>query len=465
MSANSTRPAPNRGLFALYLALLVWAPIPLGSNRPWAWAILELWVFALAIWWLLDFARGKASLGPTLKAAWPALLCAALWLGYVWLQLLPLPIELLQLLSPETARAYAALPTSPPAAAPLTLDQYGTLSGALKSAAYVAFFALTLALLDRRGRISTAAVTLVISGFAQAMYAGLDSLAQPGVSAHGSFANRDHLAGYLVMCLSVGLGLLIANLTGEVAQSWKQFLRNIVAWILSPRMLLRLMLVVMVIALVLTHSRMGNTSFFVSLLITGTIGLLLAKRATRSMVVLIASLIIIDIFIVGAYFGVQRVLDRISETRLETEDRPQIAADTLQMWKDYPVFGTGLGSYHIVFPRYSQQDLGALYTHTHNDYLEFGSETGLVGISLLGLLVLTSLLTALRAQVARHDRLMRGISFGAIMSIIALGMHSSVDFNLQIPANAMTFMLVLAFAWISLHHRDRDEAYYGGSDH
>ena len=77
MSTDSLRPAANRWLFAGYLALLAWAPIPLGSNRPWAWALLELWVFALAIWWLLDFARGKTRPGPALKAARPALLRAA----------------------------------------------------------------------------------------------------------------------------------------------------------------------------------------------------------------------------------------------------------------------------------------------------------------------------------------------------------------------------------------------------
>jgi O-antigen ligase len=452
MNADYERPPTNRWLFVLYLALLVWAPIPLGSNRPWAWAILELCVFALAIWWLLDFARCKTRLSPTLKGAWPALLCASLWLAYVWLQLVPLPLELLKLLSPEAARAHAAAGLAPGSAAPLTLDRYGTLDGAFKSAAYVAFFALSLALLDRHERIAAAAYTLVISGFAQAMYGGLSALAEAGVSAHGSFVNRNHFAAYLVMCLSLGLGLLISNLTGEVSRSWKQFFRNIVAWILSPRMLLRLALAVMVIALVLTHSRMGNTSFFVSLLTTGGIGLLLAKRATKSMVVLMASLIVIDIFIVGAYFGVQKVLDRIEQTTMQTEDRGQIASDTLQMWTDHPVFGSGLGSFHVVFPRYSQQDLGALYTHAHNDYLEFGSETGVVGISLLGLLVLTSLLAALRAQINRRDPLMRGISFGAMMAIIALGMHSTVDFNLQIPANALTFMLVLAFAWISQYH-------------
>jgi len=454
MSANYERPWANRWLFVLYLALLVWAPIPLGSNRPWAWAILELWVFALAICWLFDFARGKTQLGQALKGAWPALLCASLWLVYVWLQLLPLPPALLQALSPEAARWHAASAWPAAAsAAPLTLDQYGTLSGALKSAAYVAFFALSLALLDRPARIAAAAYALVISGFAQAMYGGLSYLAEPTVGAHGSFANRDHFAAYLVMCLSVGLGLLISELTGEVSRSWKQFFRNVIAWILSPKMRLRLALVVMVTALVLTRSRMGNTSFFLSLLITGGIGLLLAKRASKSLVVLIASLIVIDIFIVGAYFGVQRVLDRIEQTTMESENRDEVATDALRLWKDYPVFGSGLGSFQVAFPRYSQQDLGVLFTHAHNDYLQLAAETGVVGVALLGLLVFTSFLAALRAQIIRHDPLMRAISFAAMMAIIALGMHSAVDFNLQIPANALTFMLLLAFGWISLYHR------------
>lgn len=452
MTSHSARPAANRSLFFAYLALLIWAPIPLGSNRPWGWAILELWVFALAIWWLVGFARGRIQPSTSIKAAWPALLCAVLWLAYVWLQLLPLPHTLLEWLSPEAARwhAAAAFP-APPGFAPLTLDQYGTLTGALKSAAYVAFFALSLALLDNHQRITAAAYTLVVSGFGQAMYGGLMSLSEH-TSAHGSFFHRNHFAAYLVMCLSMGLGVLISSLTGDVARSWRQFFRNTIAWILSPRMLLRLALIVMVIALVLTQSRMGNTSFFASMLITGAIGLLLARRATRSMVILLVSLIVLDIFIVGAYFGVQRVLDRIEQTTMQTEDRDEIATDTLTMAKDFPVFGSGLGSFHVVFPHYSRQDLGALFTHAHNDYLQFAAETGVIGSVLLGALALLSLRTALLAQARRRDPLMRGISFGAIMSIIALGMHSAVDFNLQIPANAMTFMLVLAFAWISLYH-------------
>jgi O-antigen ligase len=451
VNANHPGASPTRRLFAAYLVLLLLAPVPLGSNRPWAWALLELWVFVLAIVWLFGYVRGKHRINAVFRKSWPALACGAAWLAYVWFQLVPLPLELLKALSPEAARWHALAAGLD--AAPLTLDRHGTLQGALKSTAYLAFLALSLLLLDRRERIAAAAFTLVVAGFAQAMFGGLAALAgPPGESAHGTFVNRNHYAAYLVMCLSVGIGVLIANLTGAVSRTWKQLARNIIALILSPRMLLRLALVVMVIALVLTRSRMGNLSFFASLLAAGAIGLALSKRATRSMVVLIASLVVIDVFIVGTYFGVERVVERIEQTRMETEDRDEIARSALALWRDYPVFGSGLGSFHAVIPGYWGDIPGAPYTHAHNDYLQFAGEVGVIGAALLGAMLLATFLAALRAQQVRTDPLMRGISFGSLMGITALMIHSAVDFSLQIPAIALTFMLILAFAWIALHH-------------
>ena len=448
----------TRWIYAAYLPLLVWAPIPLGSNRAWAWAVLALWVLALALWWLAGFIRGKYTYPAVLGAAWPMLVCGLLWLGYVWLQLLPLPMAMLQLLSPQAARWHlAAAAPAALAAAPLTLDAYATLEAACKSTAYLAFFALSLVLLHERRRIRLAAYTLIASGVLQALYGGVTSLQSLGEVANGTFANRNHYAAYLTMCLSVGIGVLISTLSGANKRSWKQFFRDLMQWMITPKMALRLGLVLMVVALVLTRSRMGNSSFFFSLLITGVIGLALAQRATRSMVILLVSLVAIDVFIVGTYFGTRRVVDRIVQTTMETEDRGEVAAYALAMWKDYPVFGSGLGSFPLVFPRYSAQGTQEAYTHAHNDYLEFGAETGAIGLSLLGLMVLLSFAAALRAQYLRRDPLMRGLSFAAMMGILALMIHSSVDFNLQIPANALTFMLLLALAWISLYHAG-DEA-------
>ena len=211
----------------------------------------------------------------------------------------------------------------------------------------------------------------------------------------------------------------------------------------------------MVIALVLTHSRMGNTSFFVALIIAGGIGLILSRHATRGTVILLISLIAIDVFIVGAWFGLEKVAVRIEETRLVKETRDEVDIYVIEQWKDFKWTGSGLGSFYSVFPKYRKEDVGGFYDHTHNDYLEFASDTGVIGVALLGLVIVMSIYVALVAQYRRRDPLMRGISFAAIMSICAMMIHATVDFNLQIPANAATFMLILSMAWISYGFRNK----------
>jgi hypothetical protein len=69
----------------------------------------------------------------------------------------------------------------------------------------------------------------------------------------------------------------------------------------------------------------------------------------------------------------------------------------------------------------------------------------------MGLVVALCLGAALRAQWVRRDPLMRGMAFAAIMGITAILIHSWVGFNLQIPANALLFVVLLALGWISLH--------------
>jgi len=38
-----------------------------------------------------------------------------------------------------------------------------------------------------------------------------------------------------------------------------------------------------------------------------------------------------------------------------------------------------------------------------------------------------------------------------VMGVVSIGIHSTVDFNLQIPANAFLFVILLALGWVSLH--------------
>jgi O-antigen ligase len=337
-----------------------------------------------------------------------------------------------------------------------------------KTIAYIGVFFLTLNLANRRSRIKTLARVLVYVAVINAIYAVLmhltgtdeDWFGTPmthSQQASGTYANRNHYAAFLYMSLAIGIGLLIAGLSDRKAETWKHFVKHTIEWILSPKMLLRLALCILVIALTTTHSRMGNTAFFSSLVVAGVLGIILSRRATRNTVLLLASLVAIDLFIVGSWFGVEKLAQRIEQTtQQDVQEREEPARYTIPLIKDYPVFGSGPGSFYVTFPRYRPPTVVAFFEYAHNDYAQFAAESGLLGLGLVGLFVLMTLFVALKAQWQRRDPLMRGMSFACVMGTVAILIQAWVEFNLQIPANVVLFMVLLALGWISLYHDRRE---------
>ena len=457
MPAKSRRHHADYLLFWGLLWLIVVAPLPLGGNRPWVWNALQFGIFSLAAFWLIGYGRGRYPLTPAFNAARPALWLLWGWVLYGGVRLLPWPQPWVEWLAPGIAAFYLdawAITGQAGGWMPLTLDHYLSSVEWLKSIAYALIFSLTLLLAHTRTRIQTMVVVLVHVGLLQALYASLTAATEAYRFATGTFVNRNHFAGYMEMMLALGIGLLIAQLQGvsNTGRGWRQQLRHWLTLIMGPKMRLRAYLVVMVIALVLTHSRMGNSAFFLSLLIAGGIGLFLSRHATRSVVILLISLIVIDIFIVGAWFGIDQVAERVQQTSVKSETRVQVDNDMVGILRDFPIFGSGAGTFETIYVYYKAPAVGALnFDHAHNDYLEIASDHGLIGFALLAGVVLLSFYQALRAQRLRHEPLLRGIAFSATMGIIAIMIHSTVDFNLQIPGNAILFMFILALAWIAAH--------------
>lgn len=486
------------------LATLWLASLPLGSKRTVALAALVFTLLGLSLWAAWLWRHHGAQAAQRLRAvAWPLGLLLAL-AGWMALQAVPLPAALVQTLSPEAW----AVQQGVTARFRLSLDAQQTLTQACLALALALAFALVVLTLRSRQRLDRFVMGLVLIGLFQALLGLLLwSMGARYTLMHfevthdmvkGTFGNRNHMAGFLVLCLSMGIGLMVARLgsgAAPAARHWRERLRGGLAFLLSAKMRLRLVLVVLVIALVLTRSRMGNTAFFAGMLLTGVLALLLSRRAAPSMVALVLSLVVIDVLVVGTWVGLEKVLERIQETDLYIE--PALAEDSLpavagqpaagtgaggvaagasaaagapapavrprgsqesveqrqlparyalDLIRDFPLAGTGAGSFYGAFIRYRSPG-DYFIDHTHNDYAETAANLGLVGLALKGLLVLLSVALNLKTLAQRRSSMARGMAFGALMASLAMAIHATVDFNLQIPVNALLMVIVLALGW------------------
>lgn len=453
-------------VFAGLLALLVWAPLPLGSNRVWAIGVLLGLALLLLLGTLVAWRHcASAAFERLALFRWPLGLLAGM-VTLSWLQTCYLPAAWVSALSPMAASAQA-----PAAWMTLSLDVFQSRVMATLSFVYFSVFLVTVLAVREAPRLDRLAQVLVWSGVLQAVLgAVLFSFKAEyriffSAISHsrmiGTFINQNHLAGYLCMCLSIGIGLMLARLGGdrERHRNWKSRLVAAIKFTLSAKMRLRLLLVVMVIALVLTRSRMGNAAFFSAMLVAGLLGIVLMRRTAPQTIALIASLVIIDVLVVGTWVGLERVVERIQDTEMtvsaggkseSVEARTEAARTALAMVRDFPLAGSGGGSFYNVFLGYRTPQYGYSYVdHAHNDFVEIATDYGLAGLTILGLLVAQSLWTVLTVLARRKSNLPRGIAFGVAMSIVALLVHSTVDFNLQIPANALTMAVILAMGWVT----------------
>ena len=423
----------NSALFYYFLIVLAWAPLPLGSNRDWSTRLLAGLLLAGLVWALLLLLLRHVRVTIALRNAWPALaslVAVQLWVG-----------------------AQIMLGIS--------VDPGSTGLALLLGVALTSAFFLVLILVDSRERMQTIAGWMVACGVFQAFFASIAMMSDleqvafldktfRRISATGTFINPNHLAGFLEMNLSIGIGLLLAQLRRQPSASWREFMHRTIDTLLSRKFRLRLYLAVMVVALVLTRSRMGNSAFFSSLLLCGVLGMWLQQRLTRNAVIFFISLLVIDLLIVGNWFGVDEVVERLQTTTLDTEKRDEVARDTLVMWRDHFWTGTGADTFFraYVYGGYMSPD-SLYYRHAENDYLEIGSGFGFIGFVLLGTAVLTSLWQSFRAQRLRSSRIRQGLGFASMMGITCILIHSFTDFNLHIPVNSLWFVVLLAFAWVA----------------
>jgi O-antigen ligase len=122
---------------------------------------------------------------------------------------------------------------------------------------------------------------------------------------------------------------------------------------------------------------------------------------------------------------------------LTGEIRFRIWHETLRLITDYPVFGSGLGSYASVFQKYSVSAPMFLVDFAHNDYLQLMAELGVIGFAIAAATALLILIRILKSAYNAGSSAQRMVSAACAAGLLALLLDSSVDFDFYIPANAM----------------------------
>lgn len=431
----------ERFLIATLLIILIWAPLPLGSNRDWSVGLLIMLVsFSAFVWALLLLKRPNRN-QPSIKLG--LAMFSLLVLTQVWVAL-------------QFAFGWTA-------------NSGATFQYLMLGIAYSLFFIMIFSLFNNRKRLVWLLGVLIVSGTFQAFYGASIALtgfdiftAQSGIrgtSASGTFINHNHFAGYLEMTIAVGIGLILAlRKGGEI--TWLSTLELL----LSAKVLIRLAVVVMVIGLVMSHSRMGNSAFFVSLILIASLFILTNKEKRVRNTLILSSFIIIDVFIISQYFGLEKLKERLGATEVTiTEENGQLIFDVndlrglalkngLPLAMQKPIVGQGAGSYEATFIGYTGPNFGGHFDHAHNDFLELWIERGLMGVAPMVLFVMLALFFGLKAMLKGQSNFRKGVSFGASMGIVSILIHSFTDFNLHIPANALLFTTLCAIAVMAYTH-------------
>jgi O-antigen ligase len=239
----------------------------------------------------------------------------------------------------------------------------------------------------------------------------------------GPYANRNHFAGFAEMIIPVALVPLVL---GKVRRE-----RTLVVGLFA---------VVPMVALVLSASRGGIISFIVQIAI---LFLLLLLRRAPAKYVMAGGVVVLCAVLAVSWIGVQQVLSRfagIQNVEVSAGKRSAMVKDTFRLFRDHPILGTGLGTLEMVYPPYDSLYDGKVVNHAHNDYLEVLAETGIIG----GLCCLWFLGTLFRDGLLG---LVTSAGFASVLNLSGLIaccgilVHSLVDFNLHIPANALLFFV------------------------
>lgn len=276
---------------------------------------------------------------------------------------------------------------------------------------------------------------------------------------YGQFINSNHFAFLMEMALGLAAGLVVfRGVTGKRLAMY--LIAAVPMWVAlvlanSRGGILSMLCQAVFLAAVLVSRRNYLEEDATSHAATGAQSKFSRMRRLLLRAVLVTTLLlgaVVTVVFVGGDPLAGRIDSLSVELDRKTADsytlRPNIWRATWELIKDHPVAGVGFGGYWIAIPEYHRGSGEATPQEAHSDYLELLASGGLIGLA-IGIWFAFVFVRAARREVCGNDPYLRAVKFGALAGIVAVAVHSLVDFGLHISINALVFTVLLAIVVIS----------------
>lgn len=266
--------------------------------------------------------------------------------------------------------------------------------------------------------------------------------------ATGTYINPNHFAGLLEMILPLSFALALGRLerlggtpqagpSGAKRTPTSESIATLVFFLFSTLLLYA--------AIFFSGSRAGLLCASAALAALAAAWMKIGWRQTR--VALATACVLAGTFLFGLWIGLGPVASRFEKLGRDHQSRLDAWKDTLELIRMHPVLGWGPGTFLDAYPQVQSTFLTQTVDHAHNDYLEFAAEWGVLGAALLFGVIFWVLVRALSFCLRLRCPTERLVYLGSCAGILALLLHSMVDFNLHIPANALGFAALLGVAY------------------
>lgn len=370
------------------------------------------------------------------------------------LQVIPFPVGVVAAISParvELLRATEALLGPSKGGTTLSVDPWQTMQYVITISVLVLVFAVVRELSLRfRNRVHTWATAWPLLAVAaiQGALGFFQAYAEGGEGfARGTYVNRDHYAGLLELVLPFAVLYPVAILSRD-----KNRHESPAGPALKACGILGVA-AVLLIGIIHSLSRMAFLATLAALFVSASIVLSLRSYIEQPVKIsvwrkwlpvgVVAAVVLLGFVFLPTDPLIARFADLAKTEDISADTRAQIWRDTANLVRAFPVIGCGLGAYESAFLRYKTVAPGYTVDYAHNDYLQVLAEMGIIGFVIGLILVLRVLYSAIYGAIYAglpDDRL---FSIACIGSLTAILLHSFVDFNLYVPANAF------AIAWIA----------------